>query len=108
MSRTSEEKKLEKKLKSLRCIGECKCGGQLVFSTLSPKSERFTVSCTDCGSVSDVRFPKKGDAYTLLGIEDNPLKLLCRIYEQERIFITDEEIEKTPISKLVNKLHGDV
>ena len=108
MSKTSEEKKINKKLESIRCLGECKCGGKLIISTLAPKSERFTVSCTECGSVSDIRFPKKGDVYVLTSVDDNPIKLLCRVYEQEKIIISDHEIESTPISSLVNKLHGEV
>ena len=108
MAKTTEEKKLDKKLKSIRCLGECRCGGNLIISILAPKTERFTVSCTECGSVSDVRFPKKGDAYTLSGVDDNPTKLICRVYEQEKIVITDKDIEETPISSLVNKRHGDV
>lgn len=101
-------KKAEKKIASLRCLGMCKCGGSLVLSVLAPKTERFTITCTDCGSVSDARFPKAGDMYALDGVDDNPIKLVCRIYEQEQITITDKDIEDTPISKLVNTVHGDV
>lgn len=108
MAKTTEEKKLDKKLESIRCLGECRCGGYLIISTLAPKTERFTVICTECSSVSDVRFPKKGDAYTLSGVDDNPTKLICRVYEQEKIAITDKDIEETPISSLVNKCHGEV
>lgn len=102
------EKKLDKAIKSIRCLGECKCGGSLIISVLAPKTERFTISCSDCGSVSDARFPKKGDFYTLSSVDDSPLKLLCRVYETEKIIITDHDIEATPISKRVNKVHGDV
>lgn len=97
-----------KLLDSVKFLGECKCGGQLVISTLAPKEERFVVSCLDCGSVSDVRFPKHGDEYLLRDTEDNPLKLLCRKYEEIGVVITDGEIESTPISPRVNKIHGDL
>ena len=63
-----------------------------------------------CGSVSDVRFPKEGDEY----VEDissgitNPIRLLISMYKEHQNYdITDEEIEKTPISPVVNKIHGD-
>lgn len=105
----TNNKKIEKKVESLACLGQCQCGGPLIISTLAPKTERFTVTCVDCGSVSDVRFPKRGDLYTLDGtMDDNPLKLLIRYYESDNITITDEDIESTPVSKLVNTKHGSL
>lgn len=89
-------------------MGVCKCGGSLIISTLAPKTQRFIVTCIECGSVSDVRFPKAGDYYALKGTDDNPLKLLCRIYEANKIVITDKDIEETPISKKVNNIHGNI
>ena len=107
-NKTNNDKKIEKKLESIRCLGNCQCGGSLIISVLAPKTERFTVSCIDCGSVSDVRFPKTGDVYVVKGSDDSPLKLLCRVYEDECITITDSDIENTPVSKSVNDLHGSL
>ena len=108
-SNKTTNKKIAKKVESMACLGQCQCGGPLIISTLAPKSERFTVTCVDCGSVSDVRFPKRGDLYTLDGtMDDNPLKLLCRYYESENVIISDDEIATTPVSKLVNEKHGSL
>lgn len=103
-----EEKIVKKILDNLIYLGECRCGGHIVSSTNNPKTERFTVYCTECGSVSDVRFPKKGDMYNLATAEETPLKLLIRLYETKKYYITENDVLETPISKDVNKLHGEV
>ena len=89
-------------------MGECRCGGQIVCSTLAPKTERFVVSCVSCGSVSDIRFPKAGDDFNVGSIEETPLKLLMRLYNDKGYVITEQDVIDTPISDKVNKLHGEV
>ena len=113
IERDSEKKgkKLaEKMVKDFGYMGECKCGGPLTIYLKSNPENRFNCYCTQCGSVSDVRFPKEGDEY----VEDissgitNPIRLLISMYKEHCDYdITDEEIEKTPISPVVNKIHGD-
>ena len=113
LERDSEKKgkkMAEKIAKDFGYMGECKCGGPLSIYLNSKPENRFNCYCMQCGSVSDVRFPKEGDEY----VEDvnsgitNPIRLLVSMYEEHRNYhITDEEIANTPISPVVNKTHGD-
>ena len=89
-------------------VGNCTCGGPLILYLGSKPENRFNVYCMDCNSISDVRLPKKGDLYHTEGYE-NPLELVCDMYRKfKKLEITDEEIEKTPFSPLVNKERGSV
>lgn len=111
----SKEKKLYdeqmKIIESLTPVGECKCGGTLMVLLASKPENRFNVYCAGdihCPSISDIRFYKPGDVYFTQGNE-SPVAMLCRIYKEKAgIEITDEEIEKTPVSPIVNKEHGDL
>ena len=111
----SKEKKLYneqlKIIESLTPVGECKCGGVLAVLLASKPENRFNVYCgghPHCNSVSDIRFPKPGDDYYVKNNE-SPVAMLCRIYQEKQgVNITDEEIENTPISPIVNKEHGDL
>lgn len=103
-----DRKIIEKTFDSIIYLGECRCGGPLVASTQAPKSERFVVSCTDCGSVSDIRFPKPGDIYNVANEDESPLQLLCRIYKSKQYEITEKDISETPVSESVNKRHGSL
>lgn len=113
LERASEKKgkkMAEKIAKDFGYMGECKCGGPLQIYMESKPENRFNCYCMQCGSVSDVRFPKEGDDY----VEDvnngitNPIRLLISMYDTyKKYHITDEEIASTPISPVVNKEHGD-
>lgn len=111
----SKEKKLyDEQLKiidTLTPVGECKCGGMLTVLLASKPENRFNVYCggpIHCNSISDIRFPKAGDDYFVQNGE-SPVAMLCRLYEEKQgVNISDEEIENTPISPIVNKEHGDL
>lgn len=98
-------------MENLGYVGTCRCGAPLMIYLESRPENLFNVYCTQCGSVSDVRKPKKGDFYetdTAHGYE-NPIKLLCHMYKTYKgRDITDEEIEKTPFSEAVNEIQGEV
>lgn len=102
-----DKKIIEKTLENIIYLGECRCGAPLVASVQAPNSERFTVSCTECGSVSDIRFPKAGDEYNVVN-DEKPLDLLCRIYRTKHFEITDADISNTPVSSSVNDRHGSL
>ena len=66
LERDSEKKgkkMAEKIAKDFGYMGECKCGGPLSIYLNSKPENRFNCYCMQCGSVSDVRFPKEGDEY---------------------------------------------
>lgn len=89
-------------------MGTCRCGGCLNAYLGSKPENRFNVYCSQCGSISDVRTPKSGDAY-ILNEGENPLKVLIKGYKQFKNYeITDAEIKETPISAVVNEIHGEV
>jgi len=111
----SKERKLYKEqlklYESLTMVGECKCGGTLTVLLDSKPENRFNVYCggpIHCNSISDIRFPKAGDEYFVENGE-SPVAMLCRLYKEKKsVNISDEEIENTPISPIVNKEHGDL
>ena len=100
-------KHLKEKLETgLKIVGHCKCGCALMISTVSEKPHMFNYYCTICGSVGDVRFPKKGDSFNLTEENDNPIKLLVALNAADGRKISDEAIESTPVSSYVNKGQG--
>lgn len=100
-------KHLKEKLETgMKLIGRCKCGCATFISTVCEKPHIFNYYCTICGSVGDVRFPKKGDEFNLNEKDDNPIKLLISLNEAAGRKISDEAIENTPISPYVNKGQG--
>ena len=76
------------------------------ISTVCEKPHIFNYYCTICGSVGDVRFPKKGDEFNLTEENDNPIKLLISLNSAAGRNITDDIIENTPISPYVNQGQG--
>lgn len=94
----------EKMANGMKLIGTCKCGCATFVSTVCEKPHIFNYYCTVCGSVGDVRFPKKGDSFKTTEALDNPIKLLVSLNETMGRKVTDKMIEETPISSYVN--HG--
>lgn len=96
---------------NLVLVGQCRCGSPLCVYLKSEPERIFNVYCggkESCESISDIRFPKNGDTYFVKNGEST-IKLLCNIYKDKKdIDITDEQIENTPISPLVNEKHGSM
>lgn len=109
---TKDEKRAQKTFKeiseSMAYLGECQCGGHLITFTSVPAKYRFTIYCTECGSVSDIRFPKAGDVFNVKD-DEHPINLLDRIFNAQRgSHIPEYEIQNTPISENVNDKHGAI
>lgn len=89
-------------------VGVCRCGGCLNSYLGSKPENRFNVYCTKCGSVSDIRVPKAGDNYNTKE-HQTPLQVLIDGYQIFKKYdITQEEVKNTPISPVVNEVHGEV
>ena len=96
-------KHLKEKLETgMKVVGGC----ATFISTVCEKPHIFNYYCTICGSVGDVRFPKKGDEFNLTEENDNPIKLLISLNSAAGRNITDDIIENTPISPYVNQGQG--
>src|SRR5574344_2039007 len=94
MSKTTKKpsKFVKKVLDNIAVVGECQCGGHLIVSLKSNKTNKFDVYCTDCGSISDIRFPKSGDSYFITK-DQHPVDLLCAAYAAHDLpQITDDMI----------------
>jgi hypothetical protein len=83
-------------------IGKCRCGGDISSYVASELENVFNAYCLNCGSVSDIRFPKSGDRYywspgqTMKAIQD--ARVECGL--------VTPDLESHPVSQNVNEKHG--
>ena len=111
LAKNIKEEKVNKNVeglaKNLVMMGKCTCGGDLYMYLGADKKDIFNVYCMgDCGHVSDVRFPKAGDQY-FVNAPNTPLKAISEVWKSEKIEVTDEDVEKQPMSILVGKNLGE-
>ena len=90
---------------SLALMGRCHCGKSL-FSYLADMDHPFNAYCLDCGSITDVRFPKKGDEYyTDKDKTPNPIKMIQYLYKNnEGIELNEDFVKTCPKDPDVNDL----
>ena len=108
MNKKELDKYSKKLINGLKVIGQCKCGGAIFVSTTCEKEHLFNYYCSVCGSVGDVRFPKSGEFFNHTPDERNPIQLLIKHNEDAGREISDETIEKTPVSPYVNEGQGSL
>lgn len=101
--------------KNLVIVGKCKCGEPLYHYLTNIENNLFNIYCLDCGSVSDIRFPKDGDLYYKDDngkvISENNIEMLSNLYKEfhgeEKQKIFDEAVKTMPKSIMANDNHGD-
>lgn len=100
--------------KNLVLVGKCKCGAPLYHYLTNIEHNYFNIYCLDCGSISDIRFPKDGDIFYRSEdntISENNIDVLSNLYKEfhgeEKQKLFDEAVKTNPKSLMANDIHGD-
>lgn len=88
----------------LSLIGTCHCGKPL-FCYLRDTDHPFNAYCLECGSITDVRFPKTGDSYKTEKVAPTPVDIIKVLYNNNTDFkVTDDLVKSLPIDTDVNEI----
>lgn len=93
-------------MESLALIGKCHCGKGSLFSVIGIDNHYFNYYCFECGSIGDIRIPKKNDIFlTDKEKAPTPVSLLQFIFKQKStIELTDEMVKNEKIDEDVNQI----